>query len=100
MERRRPDVWVLTRCYKRAVHLFDAEEVRGSNPLAPTIKGPGHKAWSQGLFLWGADRIEGLGRREVDEKLTRRVGDEPHLSAGPRDGPRKAGSSESVNAEG
>ncbi len=34
--------------------MLDAEEVRGSNPLAPTSKGPGHGAFS----LERAERIE------------------------------------------
>ena len=70
----------VTRDFRRRADMLDAEEVRGSNPLAPTSKGPGH-----GPFLF--ERAEGIevGRPEVDEKLTRRVCDELTLSAGSRD---------------
>jgi hypothetical protein len=43
---------VLTRCFEPSGYLLDAEEVRGSNPLAPTIKGPGHRAF----FVWRSPR--------------------------------------------
>jgi len=36
----------LTRCFELSSYVFDAEEVRGSNPPAPTIKGPGQRAFS------------------------------------------------------
>jgi hypothetical protein len=36
----------VTRRFELADPLFDAEEVRGSNPLAPTRKGPGDRAFS------------------------------------------------------
>jgi hypothetical protein len=50
---------------------LNAEEVRGSNPLAPTSKGPGHRAF---FYLRGsADRW--FEAPEVDEKLTRQAGD-------------------------
>jgi hypothetical protein len=55
MDGRRLDVWVLTWCDNPAVHLLDAGEVRGSNPLAPPTKVPGHRAFSH----WRADGIAG-----------------------------------------
>jgi hypothetical protein len=36
----------LTRCFEPSSYLLDAEEVRGSNLLAPTTKGPGQRAFS------------------------------------------------------
>jgi hypothetical protein len=53
----------LTRFYKAAGHLFDAEEVRGSNPLAPTRKGPGHGAFS-------LERLAG-SEAQTAQKLTK-----------------------------
>jgi hypothetical protein len=35
----------LTRCFEPSGYLLDAEEVRGSNPLAPTSKGPSQRAF-------------------------------------------------------
>ena len=75
----------LTRCFELSVYLLDAEEVRHSNPLAPTAKGPDHST-----FSFSAGFAEsGLRGPEVDEKLTRRVGDDLKLSAGSRNGARR-----------
>jgi len=54
--------------------MLDAEEVRGSNPLAPTDKDPGHRAFS-------FRRTRQDPGRKVDEKLTRRARDELDPSA-------------------
>jgi hypothetical protein len=36
----------VTRDFARRSSMLDAEEARGSNPLAPTSKGPSHRAFS------------------------------------------------------
>jgi hypothetical protein len=36
----------LTSFFGRSSSMLDAEEARGSNPLAPTSKGPGYRAFS------------------------------------------------------
>ena len=66
--------------------MLDAEEVRDSNPLAPTSKGPGHRAFS----LERAPARSDVRSPEVDEKLTRhksevrcrRAGEDPTASEG------------------
>jgi hypothetical protein len=45
--------------------MLDAEEVRGSNPLAPTTKGP----WSQGLCSSEGRPDEGLKAPEVERRV-------------------------------
>ena len=44
--------------------ILDAEEVRGSNPLAPTSKGPGHRAGLPSPRLDSDPRSKGVTPRE------------------------------------
>jgi len=57
---------------------LDAEEVRGFKSSSAHHQRP----WSQGLFLSAAPAGSVARSRKVDEKLTRRVGDELSLSGG------------------
>jgi hypothetical protein len=65
----------VTSGFGRRSALLDAEEVRGSNPLAPT------KILVTGPFLSAEPAGSEAPGRKVDEKLTRRVGDDLKLSA-------------------
>jgi hypothetical protein len=53
----------LVRCFEPSGYLLDAEEVRGSNPLAPIRRGPGHRA-----FL--LERLAG-SEAQTAQKLTK-----------------------------